>query len=118
MVEELLSLHINITKIQQGLFNMVHTQLNEAWEAIQAKRVWDAEVKVSQQDTLNTLHQLRESAVDALRGPKDKASDIIEELAKQLQSSKESSNALSDELKKVCIKGIRNQKYVTLMFIL
>ncbi|RPB24528.1 hypothetical protein L211DRAFT_848836 [Terfezia boudieri ATCC MYA-4762] len=98
--EELLSLHINITKIQQGLFNAVHTQLNEAWEALQAKRMWDAEVKASQQDTLDTLHQLKESVINVLRGSNDKASSIIEELAKQLQLAKESSNVLSDELKK------------------
>ena len=104
MAEELLSLHINITKIQQGLFNAVHTQLNEAWEAMQAKRMWDAEVKASQQDALDTLHQLKESAINALRGSNDKASGIFEELAKQLQLSKESSNVLSDELNKVCTK--------------
>ena len=111
MVEELLSLHINITKVQQDLFNTVQTQLNEAWEAIQAKRMWDAEVKASQQDALDTLHQLKESAINALRGSNDKASSIIEELAKQLQLSKESSNILSDELKKVCIKRTRNMLY-------
>jgi len=101
MIEELLSLHINITKIQQGLFNAIQTQIHEAWEAMQAKRVWDTEVRASQQDALDTLHQLKESAVEILRGCNDKASSIIGELAKQLQSSKESSNVLSDELKKV-----------------
>ncbi|KAF8429639.1 Tht1-like nuclear fusion protein-domain-containing protein [Tirmania nivea] len=106
--EELLLLHTNITKIQQGLFNAVHTQLNEALEAMQAQRMWDAELKASQQDALDTLHRLKESAINTLRGSSDKASSIIEELAKQLLSSKESSNVLSDELKNVCIKRARN----------
>jgi len=73
---------------------------------MQAQRIWDAEIKASQRDALDTLHQLKESAINTLRGSNDQASSIIGELAKQLQLSKESSNILSDELKKVCIKEL------------
>ncbi|KAF8471283.1 Tht1-like nuclear fusion protein-domain-containing protein [Kalaharituber pfeilii] len=97
--DELLSLHRNITKVQQSLFGALESHVNEAWMALQSTKTLHKEWKDSYENLLNGLKDIEERTVQALEESNDRAVDVISELIVDLKGSLGASQELSNNLR-------------------
>ena len=100
-LEKLLSLHVNITKVQQSLFDATESRIAESLAVMQDTREWGQEIKQLHEEVLKLVHNIKDFAVDALMDNNARVSGVLSELTEQFKSSQEISNTLSSELGKV-----------------
>lgn len=100
-LEKLLSLHLNITKVQQNLFNAAEGRIAESLAVIHDTREWGQEMKRVHEEVLKFVHNIKDLAVDTLMDNNAKTSETLSELTRQIKFSQEMTNTLLGELGKV-----------------